>query len=171
MNEGPSAEREFLTRVDSLANGCMGVPYREFERILREGDASISVASLHRVLNLACDQFGSWQAEWLFSPAHSPNTVAKTEMQGWEILWRRIFDTLVENVPSTKDPLEREQNLKLLQHSLQRGVEYNETRPCRKIAVTILSQVSFAVNKIGLHSLAKHLYEWCLYPKGTVARP
>jgi hypothetical protein len=171
MNDKPSAERDLLTSLDSLANGRMGVSYREFERVLRDGDASIPVTCLHQVLNIACDQLGFWQAEWLFSPAHSPNTPAKTEMEGWQILWRGIFDTLVENVPSTKDPLEREQNLKLLQHSLRRGVEYNETKPFRKIAATILSQASFVLNKIGLHSIANDLYAWGLYPKGTVARP
>jgi hypothetical protein len=171
MNDKPSAEHDLLIRLNSLANGCTGVPYREFIRILREGDASIPVTCLHQVLNLACDQLGFWQAEWLFSSAHSPNTLAKAEMEGWQILWRGIFDTLVENVPSTKDLLEQEQNLKLLQHSLQRGVEYNGKRPFRKIAAIMLSLVSFVLNKIGLHSLANDLYAWGLYPKGTVARP
>ncbi|PKN65432.1 MAG: hypothetical protein CVU57_09950 [Deltaproteobacteria bacterium HGW-Deltaproteobacteria-15] len=171
MNTDPSSESDLLSRLGALTSGCMGVQYLEFERILREGDSSIPLTSLHQVLNLACDQLGFWQAEWLFSPADTPNTVAKTEMEGWQIMWRGIFDTLVENVPGTKDSLEREQNLKLLQHSLQRGVEYNQTRPVRKIAAAIFSQVSFALNKVGLASSARGLYEWCLYPKGTVARP
>jgi len=81
MNDNPSVERDLLTRLDFLANGSMGMSYREFERVLRDGDASIPVTCLHQVLNIACDQLGFWQAEWLFSPAHSPNTLAKTEME------------------------------------------------------------------------------------------
>lgn len=171
MDDKSNLEHDFMTHMESFAKERMGVPYREFERVLREGGASIPVTCLHQVLNLACDQLGFWQAEWLFSPAHSPNTLAKTEMEGWQMLWRGIFDTLVENVQSTKDMLEQERNLKLLQHSLRRGVEYNETKHFRKISAPILSQVSFVLNKIGLHSIANDLYAWGLYPKGTVARP
>jgi hypothetical protein len=149
----------------------MGVSYLVFERLLREGNASIPVSQLHQVLNFACDQMGVWEVEWFFSPAHSPNTIAKTEMEGWRILWQRIFNTLVENVPATRDLLEQEQQLKLLQHSLRRGVEYNKTKPFRKLTASLLSRASFVFDKIGFHSIARNLYAWGLYPKGTVARP
>jgi len=171
MNDKSIPEKDILTRLGSFAKDRMGVPYHEFEKFLKEGDSSIPVDSLHEVLNFACDQLGFWQAEWLFSPVNSPNTQAQTEMQGWEILWDGIFATFVENVPNIKEPLEREQNLKLLQHLLRRGVEYNEAKPFRKIAATILSRLSFMLNKLGLHGIANDLYEWGLYPKGTVARP
>ncbi len=171
MDDKSNSERDLMTRLESFAKERTGVPFREFERVLREGNAPIPVSCLHQVLNFTFDQLGFWQAEWLFSPAHSPNTLAKSEMEGWQILWRGIFDALVENVPSAKDQLEQEQNLMLLRHSLKRGVEYNKTRPFRKMVAIILSQVSFVLNKIGLHSIANNLYSWGLYPKGTVARP
>ncbi len=171
MNDEPAPESDLLVRLESLTNRSMGVSYRDFERLLREGNASIPVSHLHQVLNFACDQMGFWEAEWFFSPAHSPNTVAKIEMEGWRILWQGIFNILVENVPDTRDLLEQEQQLRLFGHSLRRGVEYNETKPFRKLTAIVLSQASFVFNKIGFHSIARNLYAWGLYPKGTVARP
>jgi hypothetical protein len=171
MNDEPGSECDLLAQLESLMNRSIGVSYRDFEGLLREGNASITVSHWHQVLNFACDQMGFWEAEWFFSPAHSPNTVAKIEMEGWRILWQVIFDILVENVPETKDLLEREQQLRLFEHSLRRGVEYNKTRPLRKLTASVLSQGSFVFKKVGFHSIARNLYAWCLYPKGTVARP
>jgi len=172
MNEDPILDRNFLVRLETLADGRTGVPYRDFEGLLKElGNGSIPVSHLHQVLNFTCDQLGLWEAEWLFSPAHSPNTVAKTEMEGWRIIWQAFFDLLVEKVPDTRALLEREQELRLLQPSLKLGVEYNETKPLKKVTAIVLSQASFVLNKIGFHRIATNLYVWGLYPKGTVARP
>ena len=171
MDDKANSGNDLMTRLESFAKERMGVPYREFERVLRECDTSITVACLNQVLKLACDQWGFWEAEWLFSPAHSPNTLAKTEMEGWKALWRGSLDTLVETVPNVKDLLEQEQNLVVFGHSLRRAIEYNKTKPFRKIAAPMLSKLSIVLNKIGLHSIANDLYSWGLYPKGTVARP
>jgi hypothetical protein len=172
MNDEPSSNPDFLTRLESLANGRTRVPYREFESLFKElGNASIPVSHLHQVLNFTSDQLGLWEAQWLFSPAHSPNTLAKTEVERWRILWQALFDSLAEKVPDTRALLEREQQLRLLQHSLQRGVEFNKTKPLRKVTAIVLSQASFVLNRIGLHGIARNLYAWGLYPKGTVARP
>lgn len=172
MNDERSSNPDFLTRLESLANGRTRVPYREFESLLKElGNASIPVSHLHQVLNFTSDQLGLWEAQWLFSPAHSPNTLAKTEVEGWRILWQALFDSLAEKVPDTRALLEREQQLRLLQHSLERGVEFNKTKPLRKVTAIVLSQASFVLNKIGLRGIARNLYAWGLYPKGTVARP
>jgi len=172
MNDDPSADRDFLARLESLTNRHTGVPYRDFASLLKElGNSSMPVSDLHQVLNFTSDQLGLWEAQWLFSPAHSPNTLAKTEAEGWRILWQALFDSLAEKVPDTRALLEREQQLRLLHHSLERGVEFNKTRPLRKVTAIVLSQVSFVLNKIGLHGIARNLYAWGLYPKGTVARP
>jgi len=171
MNDEPGSECDLLARLECLANRSMGMSYRDFERLLREGNASIPVSHLNQVHNFACDQLGFWMAEWSFSPAHSPNTVAETETEGWQILCQEIFNTLVENYPDISDLFEQRRKLILLQHSLRRAVEYNKTKPFRKLTAIMLSQASFVFNKIGFHSIARNLYAWCLYPKGTVARP
>jgi hypothetical protein len=171
MNDESGSERDLLARLESLADRNIGVSYRDFERLLKEGNASILVSQLREVHKFACDQMGFWAAEWFFSPAHSPNIVAKTEMEGWQILRQGSFDALVENVLNIRDLLEKEQQLRSLHDSLRRGAEYNETKPFRKLTAIVLSEASFVFDKIGFHSIARKLYTWGLYPKGTVARP
>ena len=153
MDDKANSGNDLMTRLESFAKERMGVPYREFERVLRECDTSITVACLNQVLKLACDQWGFWEAEWLFSPAHSPNTLAKTEMEGWKALWRGSLDTLVETVPNVKDLLEQEQNLVVFGHSLRRAIEYNkQSLSERSQRLCYLSSLLFLI-KLGYTAL------------------
>ena len=104
-----NAGHGLLAQLEILANGRTRVPCRDFEHMLnKEENASIPVSDLHKFLNFACDQLGVWQTDWLFSPVHFPNSVAKTEMEEWRILWQAFFNNLVEQFPDTRDLLERD---------------------------------------------------------------
>jgi hypothetical protein len=171
MNDELGSIPDILGQLESMTNKGQGVSHQDFERLLEEGSASIPVSRANQLLDFAGDQVGFWEAEWLFSPAHSPNTNAKTEMEGWRLLWQALLESLSETVPDIRELTEKTQQLKILQHHSQRGLEFNETKPFRKYTAPVLSKLSLALNKIGLRSIAKNLYVWSLYPKGTVARP
>ena len=171
MNDKFNSEQDILSRLESFTKERNRVSYREFEQFLQEVDSSLSPNCLYEILNFSCEQLGFWESEWFFSPVNSPNTQAEIEMEGWKILWSGLFDTVVESTPITKELLESNQNLKLLQHTLVRGVEYNKTKSFRKILAPILSEFSFILNKIGLHGFARVVYGWGLFPKGTIGRP
>jgi hypothetical protein len=171
MKDEPVSIRDLLVRLESITNKDKGFFYQDLERLLKEGSASIPVPYANQLLDFAGDQIGFWEAEWLFSPAQSPNTEAKTEMEGWRLLWQALLESLSETVPSIRELSEKKEQLRTLQHQLQGGLAYNETRPIRKYTVPVLSKVALALNKIGFRRISTSLYVWGLYPKGTVARP
>lgn len=167
QEEGP--DRDITARLKSLANGRKGVPYRDFEQALREM-GNVTISECRQVVGFATDQFGFWMAEWLFSPVQSPSAIAKGEIDGWRLLLRVCTDELVKKVPEVKEQLEREQDLILLRHSLERRKDFNKNRPFEKLFSMVLSSISIALNRVGFKSIAETLYGCSLYPKGTVGR-
>ena len=115
-------ESDFIARMESFSKESRGVSYRDFERLLKEG-GNLSLQHMNQVVYFASDQLGFWLAEWLFSPAHSPNTIASAETAGWRIIYRACSDELVKNVPNVGGPLEQQQNLALLGHAIKRRVD------------------------------------------------
>jgi len=171
MNDKPviDPKSDLIARMESLSKGSEGVSYRDFEHLLREME-NVSVPQLKQVVYFASDQLGFWEAEWLFSPADSPNTIAAAETEGWRLICRSCTDALVKNVPDVRRPLEQQQNLTLLRHAIKRRVDYDKTRPLSRLAANVLGRMSFGLNKLGFEGIAKRLYSRGLYPKGTVGR-
>ena len=161
--------RDITARMRNLSNGRKGVSYRDLERLVREmGD--ITVSELKEVVTFATDQYSFWSAEWLFSPADHPNTLAKAEIDGWRPLLDVCTDELVKRVPKVKELLEEQKELCLLQHVIQRRRDYNKTRPLEKLLAIVLGKTSIALNKFGFKRIALKLYSYHLYPKGTIGR-
>jgi hypothetical protein len=71
---------------------------------------------LKQVAFFASDQLGFWRGKWFFSPAHSPNTIARVGTVGWRLIFRACSDALVERVPEVRGQLKCRHNLILVQH-------------------------------------------------------
>jgi hypothetical protein len=163
---------ELLTRLEQLTGESKGLSSREFLRLMKEdGNTSIPTSQLSKGYRFAYDQLAFWQAEWSFSRADSPDSVAKIEVECWEILCRSFFDSLVEIIPDQQEKIEGLQGKILLHHAMRRRLEYNEGKTFRNLTARLLSEISFVFNRLGLSSIARNLYARALYPKGTVARP
>ena len=162
-------ESDFIARMGSLSKESSGVSFRDFEALLKEG-GSLSVQHMKQVVYFASEQLGFWQAEWLFSPADSPNTIASAEAEGWRLIYRACSDALLGQVSEVREQLEHKHNLTLARHCMERNVDYNKTRPLSRLAVNVFSRMSIGINKLGFESIAMQLYSRSLYPKGTVGR-
>jgi hypothetical protein len=168
----PTSDNDLMARLELLTSEGHGVSCRDFEcMITKDEHTSMTLSELRNLFEFACDQLGHWETEWLFSFADSPNSVANTEREGWTVLRRAFFDLLVREIPDLRESLDSLQRRILLQHSLERRVEYNEGKPWRQISSIVMSKVSFLFDSLGFRRIAFDLYARALYPKGTVARP
>jgi len=161
--------RDIPTRMRNLSNGNKGLSYQDFKQTLKE-TRYLPIDEFQEVVTFATDQYSFWSAEWLFSPADHPNTLAKAEIDGWRPLLDVCTDELVKRVPKVKELLEEQKELCLLQHVIQRRRDYNKTRPLEKLLAIVLGKTSIALNKFGFKRIALKLYSYHLYPKGTIGR-
>ena len=170
MDDQKEASRDdLIARMGFLSNGRPGVFCRDFERALKEM-GNVTISEWGQVVTFVTDQLGFWEAEWLFSPAHCPNNLAAAEIDAWRLLWHVCADELVRKVPEVKEQLENQKSLILLRHSIQQRVDYNKTRPLARLFAIVFAKTSFALNKLGLASIAQKLYGCSIYPKRTVGR-
>jgi hypothetical protein len=168
-NLDDSKESNFIQRMEGLSKQNRSVSHRDFERLIKEG-GNLTLQETKQVFYFASEQLAFWEAEWFYSPAHSPNTTAQEEIEGWHLIYKAISNTLVEKVPQIRGELEKLHTRTLLRHSIERTVAYNKTRPLLRISENIFSSLSFALDKLGFQRAAKQLYARSLYPKGTVGR-
>ena len=159
----PEEKNDLLERLASLSTERQGVSNQDFQPILDNLPVNVSLHDWHVIANFASEQLNFWEAEWLFSWEHSPNTKARAETEGW----KRICKT---KLPTSIDLIDEQHDLILLNHSLKRAVDYNESSPFRKFKAKVLSEASFKFDKIGFRGFASYLYAIALYPKGTVGR-
>jgi hypothetical protein len=160
-------DSDFRARMKSLSKGNEGLSYRDFQNSLREmGDCSVQ--QLKEVVSFAYDQLGFWDAEWMFSSAHMPNEIAAAESEGWRQLCRICTDKLVKNVPEVRGQLEKQESYASLKHTIKRRVDYNKTRPFSRLAESVISPISFGLDKLGFKGIALQLYARSMYPRGTV---
>ena len=158
-----------IARMGFLSNGSSGVFCRDFERVLKEM-GNVTISEWGQVVTFATDQLGFWEAEWLFSPEHRPNTVAQAEIDGWKLVCRVLTEELVKKVPEVRELSEKRQTQILLRHSLERRINYNKTKPLERLFALVFSTISIALYRLGFTSIAQKLYSYSLYPKGTVGR-
>ncbi len=168
---GGISDHDLMAQLEVLANKGGGVHFPDFARLIVDGSAEITVSECWEIFQFACDQLGFWEAEWSFSLIDSPNHSAELEVNGWEILCRNLFNSLVEQMPDQQSLLEKSKHQTVLLHLLTRRVEYNEGKPFTKLTAFVLSKMSFIFKRFGFHRIGVNLYERGLYPKGTVARP
>jgi hypothetical protein len=174
MNEHPSdrLQSELFTRLRDLSSSNSCLPHGEFQRLL---DASPEGRKLplpvwKEVVDFASDQCARWQAQWLFSPAASPDTTAAQEFESWRQLYATCSAALVERVPDVKEHLGRQHSLTALQHALQLQIEHTKGRPIRRLSSAILSRTAILLRRVGMSDFAERLYARALYPEGTVGR-
>ena len=145
--------------------------YSDFERVLKENkQENIPIKQLQELMVLISNQMGYWESEWFFSPQHTPNEIAKSEIEGWEKIWETCFTKIVESVPNISELIITQHNLTKLQYSLSRRVKFNKLKPLEKFSTYVLSKVAFFMNNLGLHGAAERIYTASLYPKGTMGR-
>lgn len=165
------SEKALVNRVTSPSSGRIGVPCRDFERILKDiPTKNISVRACLELSDFVSNQLGHWGSEFYFSLAEAPNTDAQTEMESWQAVSTSLLDSLKAQAPSASEQIEQKHNLIVLQHSLKRAAKYNESTLFRKVRATALSKMSFMLNSIGFNGLASRMYSSALYPEGTVGR-
>lgn len=163
--------RELLSDLRSLASPKSGVTFEHFEQLRHEAsERTMTPAQLHELINFVSDQVGMWQAKWFFSLSNSPNTAAKTESEQWEQLWRVCSNILSEQVPDLGEQIERRHRLNLLRHHMAQRVAYNNRKPFEKLIAVSVAKMAMALNTLGVHGIANHLYMLALYPKGTIGR-
>ncbi len=162
-------EGDMLSRLESLSKGELGVPHEDFERMLREF-GNITISEWHKVVKFTSDQLGLWEAEWLFSPIHSPNTFAEEEVTGWQMISQVCINALVERVPEIKGDIERQQRLISVRCIVERRMDYNKTRLFQRVTASVLSRISIGLSRLGFKNIAEQLYATSLYPPGTVGR-
>jgi hypothetical protein len=159
----PEEKNDLLERLASLSKEGQGVSIQDFMPILDNLPVNVSLHDWHVITNFVSKQLNFWEAEWLFSWEHSPNTKAQAETEGWKLICKN-------KLPTSIDLIDRRHDLILLNHSLKRAVDYNESSAFRKFKAKVLSEASFKFDKIGLRWFASYLYATALYPKGTVGR-
>jgi len=165
------SEKDLIKRVTSLSSGRIGVPCRDFERVLKEFPMkSISVHACLEISDFASNQLGHWSSEFKFSLAEAPNTDARTEMESWQAVSAGLLESLKALAPSASQQIEQKHSLIVLQHTLKRAAKYNESTVLRKFRATALSKMSFILNSVGFSGLASRMYSSALYPKGTRGR-
>lgn len=168
--ESSGSGTTLLKRTEAILEGGKGVSSAVFLDLLREAPKEVSPSDLNKVVTMASEQIGYWEAEYLYSPADSPYEAAAAESRGWEQVWTACSEALANCVPDVRDSLNRQQNMVVLSHHLRRRVEYNRTRPLQRFTCFVASHASFALKRIGLTSLAQTLYAYALWPAGTVGR-
>ncbi len=168
--ESLNGETALLERTAAIAASGKGVSSEEFLALMRQAPESITPSDMNKVVKMASEQVGYWEAEYMFSRADTPNAAAAAESAGWKNTWSACAETLINLAPELRDKLDEQQRMVALHYHLSRRVEYNSTRPFARVASYVFSYASFALKRIGLRSLAQAIYARGLYPAGTVGR-
>ena len=164
-------EFNILNRIYDLTGDETYISYSVFDSVVKEqAEGNISIRDLHEALRFISNQYSLWLAKWYFSPAHSPDKIAESEVEGWRFIWQAFSNMLMEYVPDAMELITEEHNLTLVEHSLKSRVEFNETKPMEKLTSQVLGKTAMFLNKIGFKSIANNIYNAALYPKGTVGR-
>ncbi|MBI4824820.1 MAG: hypothetical protein HY807_00145 [Nitrospirae bacterium] len=165
---GSNSERDTLTQLQSLSNSNRGITIEEIAPFLKSLPENISMPVLHALINLGSNQVGIWKSQWLFSFANSPNTTAKAESERWSNVRDKWLDLLSELAPDLRELLQRQNKLTEFGHHLTRSLDYNKTKPFKRITSSILSYLSMFMGKLGFDKIGERLYARALFPKGTV---
>jgi hypothetical protein len=172
MNEsdGGNAQHDISESIAALLKENAYVSYVDFERVLEEGEEDIPVKQMDEALKFISNQSGLWQAEYFFSPEHSPDENAKQEMDGWGLLWEGCSKAFADYLPDGIDMITRRHNIMVALPSTERRVEFNKNKTFERILTSVFSKSALWINKLGLYSLAVSLMNASMFPKGTVGR-
>lgn len=166
----PTADCDLAGGLEALSTGAAGVTVQSFEGLLKSMPEEMSVAQLNQILNFASDQVGIWKAEYLFSPAYSPDAAAKAESERWEQLRGALLDSLLELVPDVEELTHSKHRLSDAQHIMDKSLHRMDNKPLLRMFFGAVSTVAIGLNRLGFSGLAMQLYASSLYPKGSVGR-
>jgi hypothetical protein len=141
----------------------------DFQRLLDLMEEEIPLSEWREVVNFASDQCARWEAQWLLSPANSPNAQAAKEAEAWRQSYRVCADTLIRHVPDVRNHVDETHRLRGLGRIMERRLETAPGRIDRSLAA-FLSKVAIKLGRVGLRRASGYLYAAALFPKGTVGR-
>lgn len=136
-------------------------------RLLVDAKAPMTPNEMKSILDLTEDQYCRWMARWLFSPAHSPDTLAENEQQGWKQIYDATARQLMDALPDLAELLSRSLSAGQLTAVFQLRAQLDEagvTRPTSGLK----SALVHGLNKLGSTKLAENAANRALFPKGTV---
>ena len=145
--------------------------FTEFEEELRKDEeGSFSPSQVNNIMEFISDQIGYWRSKWEFSPLGTPNETAQSESEGWDLLWE-AFAPILDNIASDlSDLMLRRHNAILGQHTIGCSIEFNRSKPFRRLVSKCMASTAIFLNKIGYSEIASNLYIAALYPRGSVGR-
>ncbi len=172
MDDQPKfdADGNLAARLTSLANGMSRVMTEDFEVLLKNMPEQVSTTALNQIINFASDQVGIWEAEYSFSSAISPNTVARAESERWAQLWGTWSDVLLKLAPDVADQIHRRHRLIVAKHSVEKSLQYTSKKPLQRMVAGAMSRIAIGLGKLGIVSIPERLYAFSMYPKGSVGR-
>lgn len=168
MDESPAYR--FLRSLDALSQGKMQVRCDHFQQSVQDLSASILAEDFAKIVAFSADQLGRWDAEWLFSPALTPDSDAACEKEAWAAAWETNSNALMEVFPALRANLKRERDLICLSRIMEKRREYNRGKPLTEFTRNVLSRVGLLLCRIGLQSTGHFLYKRALFPPNTVGR-
>src|SRR5512136_508706 len=124
---------QFLRGLDTLRQRKIQVRCDHFQQSVQDLSASIPAKEFAKIVDFCADQLGRWDAEWLFSPAPTPDSDAACEKEAWAALWEKNSDALMKVLPASSAQLKRERDLICLRGIMEKRREYNRGKPLAEI--------------------------------------
>jgi hypothetical protein len=161
----------FLASLAAIVEQQDAIAHDRFNSSFQElSDHVFTVAEWKKLVDFATDQFSRWQAEWLFSPASSPNCEAAVEAEAWRQKWIVFSKALSDQIPEIAEPLRRQHDATVAQCIVMRKLQANAARSGARLASHLLSNAAQVLNRIGLRVIARRVMRSAMYPPKTVGR-
>jgi hypothetical protein len=157
---------QFLKSLDVLSQGKALVRVDHFQSL----SASVLPEDSAKVVEFSATQIGLWDAEWLFSPAATPDSDAACESEAWVAVWKTTSQTLMGALPVSSAELTRERDQVCLRIVAEKSLETNEGKPITRFAIGVLASVCLLLLRIGLSTTACRYCRRILFPLNTVGR-
>ena len=161
---------QFLRGLATLSQRKILVRCDHFQQSVHDLSASILAKDFAKIVDFSADQLGRWDAEWLFSPALTPDSDAACEKEAWAAAWKTNSNVLMKVFPASSADLKRERDLICLKRVMEKRREYDRGKPLTKFTRNVLSGVGRLLCRIGLQSTGHFLYKRALFPPNTVGR-
>lgn len=143
----------------------------EFEALLPASDAEeFARDDLDRILAFVSDQSGNWFSRWALSSQNQPDIDAQAEFDNWELLWRAFAQYHIKYFPDQVEAITRRHRARREKCALEYRMRGVASKPLTRLATGTLSRLAIVTDHLGLKRVAKQLYSWSLYPKGSVGR-
>jgi hypothetical protein len=155
-----------LQSLDALSQGKILVRCDHFRFLSR----SVLAKDYAKIVDFCADQIGRWHAEWLFSPALTPNSDAACEKEAWVAAWKTASDVLIEVFHALNAKLKREKDYACLRIVMEKSLEHNKGKLITEFTSNVLSRVCLLLFKTGLQSTGYFFYKRALFPPNTVGR-